>query len=166
MGRRALTVRVIMTGACTKMRWWDVFFTRTTVVSAKIAAQSTAVGATIGALRSSGEALVTDILFGALIGFVISVGCLFVEFQLFSNPRRRMVRRLRPIFLMALRGAAFSIIIVFGLALPGLVSAALPLWRDPAFLEVFAMSTAIAYAFSIGFEITRLLGPEATIALI
>jgi len=46
------------------------------------------------------------------------------------------------------------------------MSDALPLWQDPAFAEVFALSTLIAYAFSIGFEITRLLGPEATIALI
>jgi len=148
------------------MRWSDVFFARTTVVSVKIAAQSTAVGATIGALRSSGEFLAIDTLFGALIGLVISVGCLIVEFQLFSNPRRRVVRRLRPIVLMALRGAAFSIIIIFGLALPGFMSDALPLWQDPAFAEVFALSTLISYAFSIGFEITRLLGPEATIALI
>lgn len=148
------------------MRWWDVFFVRTIVVSVKIAAQSTAVGAIIGALRSSGETLVVDTLFGALIGFVISAGCLVVEFKLFSNQRYRLIRRLRPILLMALRGAAFSFIIIFGMALPGFLSDALPLWQDPAFAEVFVLSIAIAYAFSIGFEITRLLGPEATIALI
>lgn len=145
------------------MHPWDVFSSRSVSTSLKIVIQSMVIGGVIGAIRSTGETLWIDIANGALIGFVISLGCLLLEFQLFSNPKRRITRRLRPIMLMALRGATYSLVIVFGVALPGLWSEAS---QNESFPVVFAISAFIAFAFSIGMEITRLLGKEATTALI
>ncbi|SLN65075.1 adenylate/guanylate cyclase domain-containing protein [Ruegeria meonggei] len=148
------------------MSRWKIGKAQSSLISVKIALLSTFIGAIVGAARSSGDAFVADSVFGALIGLVVSTCCLVAEFQLFSNPRRRFARRLKPYYLMALRGAAYSFFIVFGLALPGWLSDAPPLWQDPAFFEVFVISALIAYSFSIGVEITRLLGPEATVALV
>lgn len=148
------------------MRQWKLFNSRWTTLTLRTVGASSLIGAFIGATRSATHTLLVDALFGALIGFVIAAGCSGAEFLFFSNPRRRNARRLRPIVLMALRGAVFSIIIVVGLALPGVVFGAPPIWNDPAFAEVFAISALVAYAFSFAFEMTRLLGPEATKALV
>lgn len=136
------------------------------LAAAKITALSSLIGSCIGAFRSVEGAFFTDAAFGALIGIVIALGCSASEFLLFSNPSRQVARRLRPIVLMLLRGAVYSVVIVFGLALPGMLTDAPFIWEDPAFAEVFVISALVAYGFSIGFEMTRLLGPEATKALI
>ena len=67
---------------------------------------------------------------------------------------------------MVLRAAVYSFFIVLGLAIPWLLADAPPLWRDPDFGEMFAISALVAFAFSSGIEIMRLLGTEATIALV
>lgn len=148
------------------MTRWNFLSSRSTITTLKIMALSGVVGAGIGVSRSTGDTLATDLLFGALIGLVIAAGCSISEFQLFSNPKLRATRRLRPIVLMALRGGVYSIVIVFGLSVPGLVSTAPLIWEDPAFVQVFVVSAFVAYAISFAFELTRLLGPEATKALI
>ncbi len=127
---------------------------------------SAAVGAVIGLLRSSQDSLWLETGLGALTGLIIGLGCLTAEFQVFSNPGRRMTRRLPPIALMVLRATGYSFCILLGLTVPRLLTGAPPLWQDPEFAEVFAISGLIAFTFSTGFEITRLLGREATIALI
>lgn len=139
---------------------------RSVTAALKIIALSTLIGAGIGAARSTPDQLVTDMSFGALIGMVIAAGCATAELQLFSNSKLLFTRRLRPVVLVALRGATNTLFILLGLSLPALVSAAPPVWNDPAFAEVFAISAFIAYAFSVGIEMTRLLGPEATKALV
>lgn len=136
------------------------------VVSAKAAALSSLIGAVIGASRSSDDALWRECGLGALTGLIIALGCLIAEFQFFSNPRHRVARRLPPVVLMVLRAAVYSLCILLGLTLPRLLTGAEPLWRDPDFGEVFAISALVAFAFSTVFEVTRLLGTEATIALI
>ncbi len=148
------------------MHPWRTFSSRSTLVSAKVVALSTGIGATLGGLRSSPDTVWTDIWAGALTGLVISVCCLIAEFQVFSNPKFRMARRVRPIFLMAVRGAAYSLFIIFGLFLPGLVFDVETPWLNPGFAERFIISSGIAFSFSVGVEITRLLGKEAMVALI
>jgi len=140
-------------------------FSRSFILSVKITVLSAAIGGMIGALRSSDNSLLIDTGLGALTGVAIALGCSIAEFQLFSNPRRRMVRRLPLVVLLVLRAAAYSCFILLGLALQILFNDAPPLWRDPDFAEVFAISAFVAFVFSIGMEITRLLGREATIAL-
>ncbi|WP_299076130.1 adenylate/guanylate cyclase domain-containing protein [uncultured Ruegeria sp.] len=147
------------------MHQMGAFFSRSINVSAKVIALSSLTGAVIGAVRASPDTLWSDIWTGALTGFVISLCCLLAEYQVFSNPKRRMTRRLRPILLMILRGAAYSLFIVFGLLVPDMLTETDQPWKGPAFAGLFAISAAIAFAFSIGIEVTRLLGKEATVAL-
>lgn len=144
----------------------EVFSSRSSVVSAKVTSLSAGIGAVVGVSRGTEDSFWSDAGIGALIGLFISLCCLTIEFQVFSNSQRRIARRLRPIVLMVLRGTAYSIFIVAGLSLPGLLTQAPYPWQTPDFAELFIISSAIAFAFSTGVEITRLLGKEATLALV
>ena len=135
-------------------------------LTARIVIAAVIVGALIGVLRAENDSTFLDILIGALISCVIAVGCSVSEFQIFSNPARRTIRRLPPAVLMVCRAAAYSFFVVLGLAVPAFVFQAPMPWHDPEFGSVFGISLLVAFAFSTGIEITRLLGKEATIALI
>lgn len=145
---------------------WEGYSSRAVGVATRITGLSAMIGAIVGASRATQSTLWADIGIGALIGLTISLCCLTIEFQVFSNSRRRMARRLRPIVLMVLRGMAYSAFVVAGLSLPGLLTDAPFPWQTPDFLELFVISSTIAFAFSTGVEITRLLGKEATLALV
>jgi adenylate cyclase len=67
---------------------------------------------------------------------------------------------------MILRGIAYSAIILVGLSTPSIVTGGPLPWRSPGFSEVFAISALVAFSLSTLSEMTRLLGREATIALI
>lgn len=135
-------------------------------VTAWVVVAAAFIGALIGALRAQSDDILLEASIGGLIGFVIALGCTTVEFQLFANLRIRTIRRLPPFVLMVFRAAAYSFFIVLGLAIPGLILGGPLPWLSPDFAEVFAISALVAFTFSTGVEVTRLLGKEATIALV
>lgn len=135
-------------------------------VIGKIVFLAAIIGALIGMLRAPADMILFEGIAGSVIGAVIAFGCSSIELQIFSNPKMRIARRLPTVVLMVARSTAYSIFIVLGLAVPGLFTE-LPLpWHDENFGEAFAISALTAFAFSTGIEVTRLLGKEATIALI
>lgn len=123
-------------------------------------------GAIIGAFRGGSETFWVNVAVGALIGAVIALGSVAAEYRIFSNPRLRPMRRLSPLTLLLLRAVAYSVAITIGLSVPAILSLAPAPWRDPGFPVMFLVSGMIALVFSIGVEITRLLGREASLALI
>lgn len=132
----------------------------------QVGALAAVAGAVIGLFRESGDAIWQSMLISGLTGALIGTGCSAVEDLAFSDPRRRFARRLPPVVLMIIRATAYSLIIVIGLAIPQLlIGRPLP-WHNPDFGEVFAISALVALAFSTGTEIMRLLGREATLALL
>lgn len=139
---------------------------QTLVVVAKVVVAAAVIGGLISFFRAADGDFWIEVFLGALRGAVIGLGCSVSEIQVFSNPELRIARRLPPVVLMILRAAAYSVFIVFGLAIPWLLADAPPVWRDPDFGEMFAISALVAFAFSSGIEIMRLLGSEATIALV
>ncbi|MEM6460999.1 MAG: adenylate/guanylate cyclase domain-containing protein [Pseudomonadota bacterium] len=139
---------------------------RSIVTTVQVGISSALIGILIGVVRGSGDFFLIEVLMGGLVGLVIGVGCSFLEFQFLSNARLRFTRRLPPVLLMVLRAVSYSVVIIVGLALPGLLTAAPPLWRDPEFAEVFVISAVVAFIISTGVEVTRLLGSEATLALV
>jgi len=130
-----------------------------------VAAISAGIGIVIGLLRAEDGAFGEAMFAGALTGGFIGLACSVVEYLFLSNVRFKFTRRLPPVALGAVRAIIFGVIIVFGLTAPVFV-VEIPLpWRDPDFFEMFAISAGIATAMSIGIEVARLLGSEATFAL-
>lgn len=132
----------------------------------QITGASILVGALIGVLRSGGDTAAFFALQGSITGGLIGCGCSTVEFLIFSNSSLRRVRRLPPVMLMASRALAYSFFILLGLAASGLLTIGLLPWQQRDFLEVFLISAAVSFAFSTAIEINRLLGAEATAALV
>lgn len=138
----------------------------------KITIWAAAVGVLIGAVRASEGAFWIEAAMGGLTGTVIGLGCSVSEFVFLSNPKSRMTRRLPSVALMLLRATVYSLFIVLGMVLPDLLTGTPPAWTDPEFSEVvtashlFVISAVVAFVISTGFEVTRLLGKEATIALV
>ncbi|MEM8577045.1 MAG: adenylate/guanylate cyclase domain-containing protein [Pseudomonadota bacterium] len=130
-----------------------------------VTAISALIGGLIGIVQSQ-EALVRGIVTGVLTGAGIAAGCLVVELGVLSNGALRAVRRLPPLALVALRGLSYSAVILFGMALPALVLGGPWPWTSPGFDAQFALSCAIAALFSIGVEVVRFLGQEASLSLI
>lgn len=135
-------------------------------VTARIVVLASVIGALIGFSRTADGSIGIELLLGAITGGIIGLGCTLAEYQVFSNPRLRVARRLPLMLLLVMRAAGYSFFIVLGLAVPWLLGDAPPLWRDPDFGEVFVISALVSFAFSSGIEIMRLLGTEATIALV
>ncbi len=125
--------------------------------------QSIVVGVLIGALRADqGEAL-EEAALGALIGGLIGFGCTFAEVIIFSNAALRWVP---PVVFMVLRTLVFGGFILMGLLIPTFVTGADLPWAQEGFAGLFLICGLVALAFSIGIEVVRLLGSEATLALI
>ncbi|CTQ70182.1 adenylate/guanylate cyclase domain-containing protein [Roseibium alexandrii] len=144
-------------------RQWQ---TRTLKAIAWISLASAIVGMFIGFLRASEETIFTDVSIGMLTGILIGFCCSFSEFFVFSNSRLRMARQMPLWQLMLLRTVVWCGCILAGMSLP-IWLFGLP-WQDldTYLIENFVISAAIALAFSSGIELSRLLGPEATSALI
>lgn len=139
---------------------------RNLINNAVVICASIPIGAVIGMTRASPESFWQDVAVGALIGFMISAGCSAAELWLLSNRALRWVRRVPPVVLMLVRAVLFNTVILISLTLANkLVGIAAP-WNRPEFWTFFAISTAIAFAISTAIEVTRLLGSEATLALV
>ncbi|MEO1197725.1 MAG: adenylate/guanylate cyclase domain-containing protein [Pseudomonadota bacterium] len=132
----------------------------------KIGLWAAAIGAGIGALRAPGDTLWLDTLSGMLTGAFIGLGAAAAETYGLSNPRLRIARRMPPVLLMGLRAVFYGGLILAGLSLSGWIVGVAAIWARPDFWEVFAISAAVAIVLSTAVEITRLLGKEATIALV
>ncbi|MEM6760967.1 MAG: adenylate/guanylate cyclase domain-containing protein [Pseudomonadota bacterium] len=139
---------------------------RNAQLTALIAGVSLFIGAGIGLLQAAPDARLTGVAVGGLMGVTIAVGCTLSDLYIFSNAGRRWTRRLPPVRLLALRALTYSAVILVALALPGVLSDAPPLWRDPDIPRSFAIAAAIAVLVSTGVELNRLLGPEATRGLL
>ncbi len=123
------------------------------------------IGAFIGFTRSEGDDLLVSIASGALAGVTIGLLGTISETMVFSNPRLRIVLRLPLVIVLILRAILISLFIVGGLLLPEVLFGTGLTWNDPGFAGVFVVSVLISLAFSVGIEITRLLGAEATVSL-
>lgn len=131
----------------------------------KILLFSGLIGAVISALRPNPSADPFDLVEGALCGILIGLGCTATEYFLGSNRRQGIARRLPIAALILIRAFGFSFFIIVGLVLPIWLISGTVFWREPSFATVFVISVVIASTISIGIEITRLLGSEATLAL-
>ncbi|MEO0938477.1 MAG: adenylate/guanylate cyclase domain-containing protein [Pseudomonadota bacterium] len=130
-----------------------------------VTAISSVVGALIGLIQSD-DAPGWSILAGALTGSSIAFGCTVVEMGVLSNSALRLVRRLPPLVIVGLRGILYSFVILGGMSLQFLVLSAPPPWAHDGFNAQFLMSCAVAAIFSIGIEVVRFLGTEASLSLI
>ncbi|MEL7091284.1 MAG: adenylate/guanylate cyclase domain-containing protein [Pseudomonadota bacterium] len=139
---------------------------RNAQITAVIAAWSVLIGAGIGLAQGAPDARLASVGVGALMGLTIGVGCTLSDLYIFSNAGRRWTRRLPPLQLLVLRALTYSAVILAALALPGVLTDAPPLWRDPDTPLAFGIAAAVAFVVSTAVEINRLLGPEATRALL
>ena len=132
----------------------------------RIVAISVVLGAGIGLARSPSEDLVLSAAIGSLIGALISIGCACAEVFVFSNTSFRFARVLPPALLMLLRAATYVAVILLGLSFPSLLLGEPRPWDLPGFWPMFFSSVGIAFTFSLATETIRLLGTEATMALV
>lgn len=123
------------------------------------------IGAFIGFIRSDDGELAISMASGVMTGLIIAFFGTVSEALVFSNPRLRFVLRLPPIAALLLRALLMSLFIVGGLLIPEAVLGSGLVLSDPDFAGVFVVSALISLAFSIGIEVTRLLGAEATVSL-
>lgn len=126
---------------------------------------SALVGALIGISRTQQTGVLGNALSGALTGTVIGLGGTLCELYIFSNVKLRIIRRLPVIAIMVIRALVYSVLIVVGLTIPELVTGDILPWQEPDFWELFAISASVALGFSVGVEVMRQLGAEATLAL-
>ncbi len=150
---------------------WDVAMfqhwqIRTLNAIAWISLASAGVGLFIGLLRAGEQSFITDVSVGMLTGVLIGFSCSCSEFFVFSNSRLRMARQMPLWQLLLLRTIVWCVCILAGMSLPNWLFGQPWQHLDAHFIENFAISAAIAFAFSSGIEISRLLGTEATTALI
>ncbi len=123
-------------------------------------------GAGIGLWQGPGSAPLLEAATGALVGCVIGGSLSGLELFVLSDRREGLARRLSPLSLLALRAVSFVAVILLGLCLPSLLLGGPWPWQDPTFAFVFVQSVAVAVLISTGVELTRLLGREATLALL
>ena len=139
---------------------------RNLINNAVVICASIPIGALIGVSRASSETFWRDIGVGAVIGLVIASGCSAAELWLLSNRALRWMRRVPPVLLMLTRGVLFNAVILFGLTVPNMMIGIGAPWQQPEFWQYFVISSIVAFTISTGIEITRLLGSEATLALV
>ncbi|MEX0283777.1 MAG: adenylate/guanylate cyclase domain-containing protein [Paracoccaceae bacterium] len=140
-------------------------FGQWSTLTLRVVVISTLIGGLIGLLRAE-DAPLTSLIIGGLSGTLIGFGCTVCELALFSNPDLRIARKLPALALMGLRAVGYAVVITVGLALPAwLLNGVLP-WQDGDFLGGFAVSALVAMGISTAIEIMRLLGTEATAALL
>lgn len=127
---------------------------------------SVGIGAVIGAVRAEQGLLVVDMALGSLIGTTIALGCAGFEIYVFSNPFLRVARRVPPGVMLLIRAVSYGAVILFALSIPSWIYGSAPPWQQAGFPSLFALCTATSLVFSLAIEISRLLGREASLALV
>ena len=135
-----------------------------TKVMFRIILISGCIGVAIGVSWSDEPITLPMVLLSGLVGMLIGTGSTLVEIYVFSTSR--IARKLPPLAMMVLRGAILCAIILTSFTIPTILVGETAPWHDPDFVPVFAVSALVSFAFSTVIEIMRLLGREATFALV